>query len=103
MSSNGKGIDWRADLKSTMWDMFWVKQNASPADTEADKEALKNNVARLIRMATQKIGYNGTKRTSKALDWNSLDTTLMMIACAATSLCLNGEFGDMPETIEGDI
>lgn len=98
-----KSIDWRADLKSTMWDMFWMKQNMSQTDIEADKEVLKNNVARLIRMATQKVGYDGTKRTSKALDWNSLDTTLMMIACAATSICLSGALGEMPDMIEGDI
>ena len=94
------GIDWQKDLKNTMWAMFWVKQNADPGDIEADKAALKENVARLIRMATQKnTGQRGAK---DSLDWKSLDTTLMMIACAATSLCLSGALGEMPETIEGD-
>ena len=80
--------------------MFWVKQNVDPGDIEADKAALKENVARLIRMTTQKnAGQRGAK---DSLDWKSLDTTLMMIACAATSLCLSGALGEMPETIEGD-
>lgn len=94
------GIDWQKDLKNTMWAMFWVKQNVDPGDIEADKAALKENVARLIRMTTQKnAGQRGAK---DGLDWKSLDTTLMMIACAATSLCLSGALGEMPETIEGD-
>lgn len=94
------GIDWKSDLKDAMWAMFWVKQNASPADVEADKDALKDSVARLIRMTTQKnAGQRGAKN---CLDWESLDTALMNIACAATSLCLSGALGDMPETIEGD-
>lgn len=93
-------IDWRSGLKNSVWAMFWVKQNAEPADIEADKAALKANVARLIRLSTQKnAGQRGAK---DCLDWNSLDTTLMNIACAATSLCLSGALGDMPETIEGD-
>ena len=80
--------------------MFWVKQNVDPGDIEADKAALKENVARLIRMTTQKnAGQRGAK---DSLDWKSLDTTLMMIACTATSLCLSGALGEMPETIEGD-
>ena len=94
------GIDWRSGLKDGMWAMFWVKQNVDPGDIEADKAALKENVARLIRMTTQKnAGQRGAK---DSLDWKSLDTTLMMIACAATSLCLSGALGEMPETIEGD-
>lgn len=100
----GNEIDWRADLKDSMWGMFWMGQNAGKnADTEADKRVLKQHVARLIRLTTQKVGADAAKRGLKnALDWNSLDTTLMSIVCAATSLCLSGEFGDMPDTIEGD-
>ena len=101
--SKGNAIDWRADLKDSMWSMFWMKQNYEKSDSKADKKVLKENVARLIRLTTQKVGTDAAKRGVKnALDWNSLDTTLMSIACAATSLCLGGEFGDMPETIEGD-
>ena len=100
----GGGIDWRAGLKDAMWGMFWMGQNAEKeADVEADKAALKENVARLIRLTTQKIGYDAAKRGLKnALDWNSLDTTIMTIVCAATSLALNGEFGEMPDYIESD-
>ena len=93
-------INWRNGLKDGMWSMFWVQQNLSPSDTERDKSVLKENVARLIRLTTQKnAGQRGVK---DCLDWNSLDTTLMMIACSATSLCLSGVLGDMPDTIEGD-
>lgn len=94
-------IDWRCGLKNAMWAMFWVEQNADPNDIEVNKEVLKKNVARLIRMATQKnAGQRGAKN---CLDWDSLDTTLMMIACSATALCLSGALGEMPETIEGDV
>lgn len=93
-------IDWQSGLKDSMWSMFWLRQNMSPADVEQDKTTLKENVARLIRLATQKnAGQRGAK---DCLDWNSLDTTLMMIACAATSLCLSGELGEMPDMIDGD-
>jgi len=97
-------IDWRAGLKDSMWGMFWMGQNSGKnADTEADKRVLKEHVARLIRLTTQKVGYDAAKRGLKnALDWNSLDTTVMTIVCAATSLCLSGEFGAMPDYIEGD-
>ena len=94
-------IDWRSGLKDGMWAMFWVKQNVDPDDIEADKAALKENVAKLIRMTTQKnAGQRGAK---ECINWNNLDNVLMMIACTATSLCLSGELGEMPETIEGDI
>lgn len=97
-------IDWRAGLKDSMWGMFWMGQNAGKnADTEADKRVLKEHVARLILLTTQKVGYDAAKRGLKnGLDWNSLDTTIMTIVCAATSLCLSGEFGGMPDYIEGD-
>ncbi len=97
------GIDWRSGLKDAMWSMFWVRQNIGKEDVEADKQALKENVARLILLTTQKIGCDANKRGLKnALDWNSLDTTIMGIVCAAASLCLSGEFGEMPEKIDGD-
>ena len=96
-------IDWQAGLKDAMWGMFWMKQNAGKDDIEADKETIKEHVARLIRLTTQKVGYDAEKRGLKdSLDWNSLDTTIMSIVCAATSLALSGEFGQMPQYIEGD-
>ena len=64
---------------------------------------LKDAVARLIRLTTQKVGADAKKRKLKeALDWNSVDTVMMTIVCAAASLCLNGEFGEMPETVDDD-
>ena len=96
-------IDWQSGLKGAMWSMFWMRQNSGREDIEADINALKEHVARLIRLTTQKVGYDAMKRGIKdALDWNSIDTTIMTIVCAATSLCLSGLFGEMPKTIEGD-
>lgn len=95
-----KGIDWQKDMKDTMWSMFWMQQNHGDGDTEADKEALKEAVARLIRMSTQKTTGNYLKKDGFSFD--SFDLTIMTIVCAATSLCLHGEFGDMPERIEGE-
>lgn len=101
MGNTANLIDWQSGLKDAMWSMFWFKENADDRDfTESDKEAVKENVARLIRMTTQKnAGQRGVK---DCLDWRSLDTTIMTIICAVTSLCLSGYFGDMPEFIEGD-
>ena len=89
-------IDWQQDCKDAMWSMFWVARGN--ADTTADEESLKENVARLIRMATQK--NSGQRRQTKSVDWNAMDPTLMNIALCATALCLNGKFGDMPDNIE---
>ena len=92
-------IDWRKGLKDAMWAMFWLRQ-ASPQEIERDKATLKDAVARLIRMTTQKnAGQRGAK---DCIDWDGLDTVMMTIICEATSLCLSGALGEMPETIEGD-
>lgn len=89
-------VDWKKNCKDTMWAMFWL--GADKDTCEADKEALKENVARLIRMTTQKnAGQRGVK---DCIDWNCLEHTMMTIVCAATKLALMGEFGDMPEMIE---
>ena len=93
-------IDWQSGLKNPMWAMFWVKHNVAPDDTEADKEALKKNVAKLIRMASQKS--SGQRGGKNDIDWRELDNVLMMIACCATSLCLSGEYGEMPEMIDAE-
>ena len=97
-------VDWQSGLKDSMWSMFWMRiASGSDLGTEADKEALKEAVARLIRLTTQKVGADAQKRGLKgALDWQSCDTTIMTIVCAATSLALAGEFGPMPGRIEGD-
>lgn len=93
-------IDWKKDLKDTMWSMFWLKANAGDVGTEHDRESLKESVARLILMTTQKTA--GQRRANGHLDWNSMEHTIMNILCCATSLCLAGELGPMPETIDGD-
>ena len=91
-------INWQKDMKDTMWAMFWLKENAGADDMEIEKEGIKENVARLIRMATQKnAGQRGAK---DCVDWNCLEHTMLSICCHATALCLAGEFGPMPETIE---
>jgi hypothetical protein len=78
--------------------MFWLKVNAGDLGTERDKESLKDSVARLIRMTTQKTA--GQRHISSHVDWNSWEHTMMNIVCCATSLALAGEFGPMPEFIE---
>ena len=90
-------IDWQADCKDAMWSMFWVQQNHQPG-AGADKEALKENVARLIRLATQKTA--GQRGSKKDVHWDAVTPTIMSIVCCATALCLSGEFGDMPDTID---
>lgn len=91
-------IDWQKDCKDAMWAMFWLKANAGDLGTDKDKESLKDSVARLIRMTSQKnAGQRGNKN---CVDWNAQEHTIMNIVCCATSLALAGEFGPMPEFIE---
>lgn len=78
--------------------MFWIQQNVGKASTEGDKIALKENVARLIRMTTQKTA--GQRKVKGDVDWYALEHTMLTIVLAATSICLHGEFGDMPDTID---
>lgn len=92
------GIDWESGCKDAMWSMFWLRRE--PDDVSADKEVLKENIARLIRMTTQKTA--GQRGAKGHIDWKALTPTLMNIAVCATALCLNGEFGEMPKEIEGD-
>ena len=103
MAISANSIDWQSGLKDAMWSMFWLKNTKGSPDNEADKEALKESVAWLIRATTQKVGISALDRGLKdAVDWKALDTHIMNIVCCATSLCLHGEFGEMPEFIEGD-
>lgn len=89
-------IDWQKGCKDAMWSMFWITKEHG--DSAADESVLKENVARLICLATQKDA--GQRRHAKSVDWNALTPTLMNIAISATALCLEGRFGDMPEYIE---
>ena len=91
-------IDWKKDMKDAMWSVFWIQQNSGKECTESDKIALKESVARLIRMATQKTA--GQRKARFGVDWNAMEHTMLSIVLAATSLCLHGEFGEMPDTIE---
>ena len=95
-------IDWRAQLKDNMFSMFMLEHSkGEPVDAEHEKETLKEYCARLIRMATQKTaGQRGKKGDLDTL--NTYDLTLVTIAICACRLCLNGEFGEMPDMIEGD-
>ena len=102
MATTANLIDWKSGLKDAMWSMFWFKDEKGSPDNEADKEELKRQVALLIRATTQKVGYDAERRGLKnTVDWNSVDTIMMMIIRLATSLCLHGEFGEMPEFVEG--
>lgn len=92
------GIDWKKNMRDTMWAMFWLKANAGDVGSESDRELLKECVARMILMATQKTA--GQRGASGHIDWNALEHTMLMICCCATSLALAGEFGPMPDSIE---
>ena len=92
-----RNIDWQENCKDAMWSMFWMQQRHK-LGTGADKEALKENVARLIRLSTQKTA--GQRGSKKDVHWDAITPTIMSIVCCATAICLSGEFGDMPETIE---
>lgn len=41
-------IDWRKDLQDDMWSMYRPRENQTPEDAEADKEALKENCVKLM-------------------------------------------------------
>lgn len=92
-------IDWQKDCQSAMWSMFWMTHLSEP-DRKANVELLKENVARLIRMTTQKTAGQRGKKTDISFDL--LDPTIMTIVCEATLLCLSGELGEMPKWIESD-
>ena len=95
--SSKTGIDWEKDLKNSMWQMFWICREHG--DATADEEFLKENVARLIRMTSQKTA--GQRRGhNDHVDWNAFTPTLMNIALAATAMCLDGRFGEMPRYID---
>lgn len=89
-------IDWEKNCKDAMWAMFWISRDHG--DTTADEETLKENVARLIRLTTQKTA--GQRKPVADIDWNAITPTLMNIAVSATAMCLNGRFGEMPKYIE---
>lgn len=91
-------IDWKNDLKDTMWSMLWFKVNTGDIGTENDKETIKENVARLIRMTTQKTA--GQRGIKDHVDWGALEHTMLSICCCATSMALAGEFGAMPDAID---
>lgn len=101
------GIDWQKDAINSMWFLSAYEREKrgcklSPEDREHVQETLKQNVARYVRMATQKTA--GQRGRAQDLDTlNSLDHTAMAIIIAAVDLCLDGVFGPMPERIEGDV
>lgn len=91
-------IDWKKDLKDAMWAMFWLGNPEDRRTSDTDRENLKENVARLIRMATQKTA--GQRKSVGHVDWNAMEHTVMSITLCATQMALNGDFGPMPEIIE---
>ena len=82
-------------------DLFSTEENRQEEQREQVQQSLKNNVARYVRMATQKCaGQRGNAGDLDTLE--SLNHTAMAIIIAATDLCLDGAFGPMPDKIEGD-
>ena len=88
-------IEWESNCKDAMWSMFWLTQGHPHG---ADTEALKEDVARLIRLTTQKTA--GQRGIKEGIPWESFTPTVMNILCTVTALCLDGVFGDMPATID---
>lgn len=96
-------IDWQANLKDNMFSMYMLERSkGEQVDAEHEKDVLKEYCARLVRMATQKnAGQRG--KTNDLDTLNTFDLTLITIAICACRLCLSGEFGAMPEMVEGDV
>lgn len=99
-------IDWQKDARRTMWFLSSIereKRGCKLSDEQRQnvQESLKQNVARYVRMATQKnAGQRGNAGDLDTL--NTLGITGMAIIIAAADLCLDGVFGPMPAGIEGD-
>ena len=99
-------IDWQKDACGSMWFLSAKLREArgyklTDDQREQVQQSLKNNVARYVRMATQKCaGQRGNAGYLDTLE--SLNHTAMSIIIAATDLCLDGAFGPMPDKIEGD-
>lgn len=99
-------IDWQKDANKMMWFLSAREREArgcrlTDAQREHVQQTLKENVARYVRMATQKCaGQRGNAGDLDTLE--SLYHTAVAIIIAATDLCLDGVFGPMPDKIEGD-
>lgn len=87
-------IDWEKDCKDATWSMFWMGADRQKPNTDS----LKENVAKLIRMTTQKTA--GQRGVKDHVNWAALTPTIMAILVEVTILCLSGAFGPMPKEIE---
>lgn len=101
-----KYIDWQKDAVDMMWSLSclgWEKHGFHLGEEEKQNtiESLKENVARLCRLTTQKTG--GSRRNISDLNFDTGRMTITLILIAATRLCLDESiFGKMPEKIESD-
>lgn len=101
-----KYIDWQKDAVKSMWSLSclgWQEHDyhLSAQEKQDTIEGLKENVARLCRMTTQKTGGSRMKIGDLNLDTSRMTITLILIA--VTRLCLDESiFGKMPEKIESD-
>lgn len=91
-------IDWQKDCKDAMWSMFMLNPNPRSEDIELDKRTMRENVARLVRLTTQKSG--GLRGESNTINSRNLPLVEVNILIAATRLALAGYFGEMPEKVE---
>lgn len=97
-------IDWLEDCKDAMWSMFMLNPHPDPETVEIDKETIRDNVARLVRVYTQKGGgYGKGKLSANYIDSRDLPLMQVSILIAATRLALGGYFGEMPEKIEAKV
>ena len=88
--------DWQQDCKDAMWSMFLLHPNPASEDIETDKQTMRENVARLVRLSTQKGGGHGADRDANHIDMRDLPLIEVSILIAATRLALAGYFGEMP-------
>lgn len=100
-------IDWQKDAIGTMWNLSalgWKQQGFSLTDEDRQYyiNVLKENVARMCRMATQKTGGQ-RQRIGDLHTTHTQGITAWTIIIAAVHLCLDEKlFGPMPEKIESD-
>lgn len=96
-------IDWQENCKDAMWSMFALNPHPDPETVEIDKETVRDNVARLVRLSTQKGGGYGVGSNPSYIDMRDLPLIEVSILIATTRLALGGYFGEMPEKIEAKV
>lgn len=90
-------IDWQEDCKDAMWSLFLLNPELASTDIEADLRELRENVARLVRCATQLGGGYGAHKEASCINSRDLPLIEVSITIAATRLVYAGYFGEVPQ------